>query len=91
MVRQSLVWDVAYFPIIGDLLANLDRDPCAWDFIAADAHVCRCEASISFDHHLIALTAEWNVEGYLICVVVFYHVCILPCEGDSMRELFFLS
>ena len=91
VVRQSRVCDVAYFSIIGDLLANLDFDFCAWNLIAANAHVFCCEAGSSFDHYLIALAAERNVEGYLKCVGVFYHMGIIPSGGDSMRELFFLS
>ena len=80
---RPAVCDIYDLSIIGDLLADLDRDSCAWNLKAADAYVCRCEASISFDHYLIALSADWNVEGYLICVGVFYHMGIIPCRGDK--------
>jgi len=88
---RPAVCDIYDLSIIGDLLANLDRDPCAWNLKASDAVVGGCEASLCFDHYLIALSACWNVEGDLVCVglrevlvCVGFHVSIIPCEGDSM-------
>ena len=81
----SMVCDVNHFPIIGDLLADFNWEPCAWNLIASNAPVSSCKAALCFDHYLIALAWRWNVEGDLICVSVVVHVCIIPYEGDSLE------